>query len=179
MSRPRINRRMQEEQHELQARRRLVVQLWIVLAFALLMGAIAGIIAGWDRLFPVAPEQLVTIYWTHDCRCAAPWIRSLEADGFRVRDFELETLGPIRRGLGTPKSLRGCHVAAFMGYFVEGHVRADTLRRLAQEHPGARGVVLAGDAVRLFDHRGSPRTWLIGELDRADTDGDVQPLPRK
>lgn len=173
MSKAQISRRTQEELDERQARRRLGVQLWIVLAFAVLTGAVAGIAAAWDWLFPVAPEQRVTVYWTHGCRCGTSWIHALEAEGFRVRDFELETLDPIRQKLGTPAALRGCHVAAFLDYFVEGHVRADSLRRLALERPQGRGVALAADvlqhsyrlsadqssAVLLYDAQGSPRTW--------------------
>lgn len=173
MSKARIGRREQEELDERQAQRRLAVQLRIVLAFAALAGVIAGIAAGWERLFPVAPERQVTVYWTHSCRCVASWIHALEAEGFRVRDFEMETLDPIRRTLGTPAALRGCHVAAFLDYFIEGHVRADSLRRLALERPPGRGVALAanvlrhsyrpsaeqGSAVLLYDGQGSPRVW--------------------
>jgi len=187
MSKPRTARRKQEQQ----ARQQLVAQLRIMLALAVLGGVFAGIVMTWDRLFPVAPEKLVTVYWTHECRCAAPWIRSLEAQGYAVREFEQASLQPIRRSLGTPERLRGCHVAAFMDYFVEGHVPAEALRVLAIEQPAGRGVAWASDlppserrlgeaqaddrSLLLFDDQGMSRAWIPAGA-QASVEMSIPPL---
>lgn len=148
---------------------------------AVLAATVAALVATWDRLFPVAPEKLLSVYWTHDCGCVFAWMASLESDGFIVRDFEVEDLHSVRDRLGTPETLNGCHVAAFMEYFVEGHVRAAALRKLAIERPEARGVALSADVSRhlyrpvaqadtvlLFDNEGSSRRWLAGTRNPAE-----------
>jgi hypothetical protein len=155
---------------EAQTRRELMTQLWRVAAIAVLAAAVAALVATWDRLFPVPPEKLLTVYWTHECRCAHSWIRSLESDGFVVRDFEIGNLRSVRERLQTPEMLRGCHVGTLLDYFVEGHVPPEALRRLADERPPGRGVARASDlslsppgvgaeAVVLFDDIGVSRPW--------------------
>lgn len=52
-------------------------------------------------------------------------------------------LRDIRNQLGTPKELKGCHVATYLTYFVEGHVAPIALRKLAVERPAARGIATA------------------------------------
>lgn len=101
---------------------------------------IAGGLSYCDALMGIQPEQLVTVYRTHGCRCAYSWSRELEARGYVVRLREVETLAPVRRRLHTPEQLNGCHVAQYLGYFVEGHVRASDLDRLSREHPEATGI---------------------------------------
>lgn len=170
-----------QRRREERARRELVGRLRLVAVIAVLAAAAAAVVSTWDRLFPVAPEKLLTVYWTHDCGCVFAWMASLESDGFIVRDFEIEDLRSVRHRLGTPGTLHGCHVAAFMEYFVEGHVRAAALRKLAIERPEARGVVLSADVSQhssrpvaqadtllLFDNDGSFRRWSAGTRNPAE-----------
>lgn len=152
------------------------LKIWLLIA--LLGGAIAGLLTAWEDLFPVPPDKLVKVYFTHSCRCAHPWAHTLEAEGFVVRMFEPESLRPTRAALQTPKGLRGCHVAEFMGYFVEGHVPAATLRRLVAEHPAALGVAMESSVlmarnsvighaergpVLLVDNTGAAHPWVSVE----------------
>lgn len=92
--------------------------------------------------------------------------------------FEPETLRPTRAALHTPESLHGCHVAEFMGYFVEGHAPAAALRRLAAEHPIANGIAMESSTLKadssvineatqgsivLIDREGMSHPWMTGE----------------
>lgn len=123
-------------------RNELKLVLWGAAAFAL--GAIGTIL--WPVAFPDDPEKTVKVYWTHDCECAALWMADLRAAGFEVRDFELESLTGQRARLGVPKSLHGCHTAQMLSYFVEGHVSAQALQRIANERPLALGFAYARPA---------------------------------
>ena len=114
-----------------------VRQLKLVGVAALLFGIVTGVVMSWDRLFPVAPEQLMEVAWTHECGCAHGWIESLRAEGFVVRDHEMDNLSAKRRQWQVPDSIHGCHPATYLGYILDGHVPPDTLRRLAQERPPA------------------------------------------
>lgn len=116
-------------------------QLKLVGVAALLFGTVTAVVMSWDRLFPVAPEQLVEVAWTHECRCARGWIESLRAEGFVVRDHEMDNLSATRRQWQVPDSIHGCHPATYLGYVLDGHVPPDTLRRLAQERPVAVALI--------------------------------------
>lgn len=155
--------------------RRLSTELRVPLLIALLGGAVAGIATSWEQFFPVPADHLVRIYRTHGCRCAFPWAKMLESEGFVVRMFEPESLEITRTALHTPESLRGCHVAEFMGYFIEGHVPVSAIRRLSAEHPLLRGIAVQssatgsaerlpsqtdGEPVLLFDQTGTSRIWV-------------------
>jgi len=116
-------------------------QLRIVVAVSVLVAASVGVMIAWEHWFPVPPEQLVKVYRVHGCRCVFEWVKSLEADGFKVKMQEVQTLAHVRAALHTPTDLHGCHVAEHLGYFVEGHVSSIALRKLAREHPNGLGVV--------------------------------------
>ena len=54
----------------------------------------------------------------------------LRANGFRVKPVAVEDTGVMRKRLGIPEKLGGCHTALIEGYAVEGHVPAREIRRL-------------------------------------------------
>ena len=43
-----------------------------------------------------------------------------------------------------PVAMGSCHTAEVGGYFVEGHVPAEDVKRLLAEKPAAKGLVLPG-----------------------------------
>ncbi len=64
--------------------------------------------------------------------------------GFSVEVRNLEDLGPIKQALGIPYGKGSCHTAEVGGYFIEGHVPAEDVKRLLHEKPDAKGLVLPG-----------------------------------
>jgi hypothetical protein len=128
----------------------LAKQLRIVAAVSISVAVAIGIMASWDRLFPVPAEQLVKVYRMHGCTCAFQWKTTLEAAGFKVKMAELESLQSIRRSSHVPAHLKGCHVASYLDYFIEGHVAPQALTKLAREHPVAIGVVTSASVEAAF-----------------------------
>ena len=128
-----------------------------------------------NRSLWLAPERIVTIYRVHGCRCAFPWKRELEREGFAVVMNEVESLQFIRQRLRTPTEARGCHVGEYLGYFVEGHVHPTALDELSRRRPVALGLMTevptrsdarhvdiaseAGSRVLLFDPNSKPSVW--------------------
>lgn len=145
-----------------------VRQLKLVGVAALLFGIVTAVVMSWELMFPVPPEQLVEVAWTHQCRCARGWMNSLRAEGFVVRDYELEDLSARRRQWRVPDAVHGCHPATYMGYVLDGHVPPDTLRRLAREHPAAAGLIQV-EAADITADDGTPTELLRFEL--IDRDG--------
>lgn len=115
--------------------------LWLVFGIALSAGILAAVLMYWDPLHSTTAEEVVRIYRLHGCRCAFSWARSLEANGFIVRLSEVQTLQHVRTRLQVPAHLHGCHLGAYLGYFIEGHVDPSALRTLATERPDGLGVV--------------------------------------
>jgi len=95
---------------------------------------------------PVVPEALplVTVHKSPYCGCCKQWIAHMEAAGFPVRVVETEDMGPVKQRVGIPPAKGSCHTAEVEGYFVEGHVPADQVKRLLAERPEARGLTVPG-----------------------------------
>lgn len=146
----------------------------LALLAGLPFGAAAALILNWSSLFPVPPEKLVEVVWKHECSCAAGWMQRLRAEGFVVRDFELDDLSRSRQQWRVPASVTGCHPASYLGYFVDGHITAAALRRLARERPKAIDLQQV-DTVST-DSDGQPK--VIGsQLMLVDADGQTRPWP--
>jgi hypothetical protein len=68
----------------------------------------------------------------------------LRANGFAVKDEGVGDLGPIKTRYKVPVALESCHTAVIDGYVVEGHVPADTIKRLLRERPRVAGIGVPG-----------------------------------
>jgi hypothetical protein len=116
-------------------------------------------------MFPIPPEKLVEVAWTHECRCAHGWMNSLRSEGFVVRDYELEDLSARRRQWRVPDAAHGCHPASYMGYVLDGHVPGPVLSRLAREEPAAVALLQVSTAnpeelrFELLAADGTSRAW--------------------
>ena len=125
-----------------------------------------------NRSLWLSPERIVTIYRVHGCRCAFPWERELEREGFSVVMNEVESLQFIRQRLRTPTEARGCHVGEYLGYFVEGHVHPSALHELSRRRPAALGLMTEVSARSEAGHvdiasEASSRVLLIDPNSRA------------
>ena len=68
----------------------------------------------------------------------------LRANGFRVKPVSVEDTAVMRKRLGIPETLGGCHTAVIEGYAIEGHVPAREIKRLLAEKPVATGLAVPG-----------------------------------
>lgn len=95
---------------------------------------------------PVAGQALplAVVHKTPTCGCCGDWIDHLRDAGFVVEVRDADDLTPVKQRLGVPYGKGSCHTAEIGGYFVEGHVPADDIKRLLAEAPKARGLVLPG-----------------------------------
>ena len=76
-----------------------------------------------------AGEPKAMVYKTPTCGCCSKWIEHLEENGFEVKSKNLSDVNPVKRMNGVPMRLASCHTAIIGGYFVEGHVPAQDVKR--------------------------------------------------
>ena len=99
-------------------------------------------------LAPVAlaqsPQREATLYKSPNCGCCEEHASYLRGHGFAVKVVESPDLEAVKRRLGVPEPLFGCHTIEIGGYVVEGHVPAGPLARLLKERPAIRGISLPG-----------------------------------
>jgi len=89
-----------------------------------------------------ADEKKVMVYKTPTCGCCSKWMDHLEANGFKVDSKNLPNLNSVKRMNGVPTQLSSCHTAIVGGYFVEGHVPAEDVKRLLEERPDVAGIAV-------------------------------------
>ncbi len=90
------------------------------------------------------PLPTIRISKTPTCGCCSVWVTHLQKSGFRTEVTDFDDLTPVKERLGVPASLSSCHTAEVAGYFIEGHVPADDIRRLLRERPQAKGLTVPG-----------------------------------
>jgi hypothetical protein len=86
----------------------------------------------------------VVVHKSPTCGCCALWVDHMRAAGFQVEVRDTDNLNPVKESVGVPIGKGSCHTAEVGGYFVEGHVPADDIKRLLAEKPAAKGLVLPG-----------------------------------
>lgn len=123
-----------------------VSRTWLV-AFALL--AVLGTAAVGAWLWAKKDQQVVSadtivVYKRASCDCCRKWVVHLEQAGFKVAVHDEATLSAQQDAHGVPSTLRACHTAKVGGYFIEGHVPAQDIRRLLAEKPQALGLAVPG-----------------------------------
>lgn len=94
--------------------------------------------------FAVKALPRMTVTRDPNCGCCGGWVAHVKAAGFQVAVIEAADLAPLKARLGVPDALVACHTAEVGGYVVEGHVPADTIKRLLGERPPATGLAVAG-----------------------------------
>ena len=105
-----------------------------------------SLMASFPRAFAESGIVDLHVVKNAQCGCCDSWVEILSQKGFRVttenRSRELLTKFKIKSGV--PKALRSCHTAHTMGYFIEGHVPAEDIKRLIAERPNALGLAVPG-----------------------------------
>jgi hypothetical protein len=89
---------------------------------------------------------VVEVYKTATCGCCAKWVDHMRAAKFqtRVTDLSQDELNQVKAKHGLPPRLGSCHTALVGGYVVEGHIPAESVKRLLKERPAIAGIAVPG-----------------------------------
>ena len=95
---------------------------------------------------PVAAGALplVVVHKSASCGCCGLWVDHMREAGFQVEVRNVDNVNPVKERVGVPLGKGSCHTAEVDGYFVEGHVPAEDVKRLLAEKPEAKGLVVPG-----------------------------------
>ena len=91
---------------------------------------------------PALPK--VVVHKNASCGCCLLWVEHMQQAGFAVEVRNVDNLEPVKTRVGIPAGKGSCHTAEVDGYFVEGHVPADDVKRLLAERPDAKGLTVPG-----------------------------------
>ena len=92
-----------------------------------------------------AKDDVVTVYKTEACGCCLKWVDHLESNGLDVEVVNVASTAPARERFGVPNKLLSCHTGTINGYWVEGHVPADLVKKLITDKPeDIRGISAPG-----------------------------------
>ncbi|HEX8907251.1 MAG TPA: DUF411 domain-containing protein [Longimicrobiaceae bacterium] len=82
-----------------------------------------------------ADAPLAVVYKSPTCGCCNAWVDHMRQSGFRVETHDTDNVDQVKNESGVPQNARSCHTAKVGAYAIEGHVPADLVKRLLQEHP--------------------------------------------
>ena len=129
---------------------------WVALAMGGLVGCTQPALPAQSAVAPAAqviqatpdatPVALprMAVHTTPSCGCCSVWIEHMKDAGFEVDVHDMVDMGPVKERLGVPYTKGSCHTAEVGGYLIEGHIPAADIKRLLEERPDARGLVLPG-----------------------------------
>ena len=100
---------------------------------------------------------VITVYKSPTCGCCRGWVDHVKEAGFEVEVHDVADVNPYKDEAGVPSDARSCHTAVVGGYALEGHVPAETIKRLLAEKPAVAGLAVPGMPV------GSPGMEVPGQ----------------
>lgn len=105
---------------------------------------LALMLTGCSRTTAEPALPLVKVTKSATCGCCKIWVERLRDAGFQVEVNDVDNLNAVKQRVGLPYGMGSCHTAEVNGYFVEGHVPVDDIKRLLRERPQARGLAVPG-----------------------------------
>lgn len=101
----------------------------------------------------------ITVYKSPTCGCCAHWIEHLREAGFDTKVVDSDDMDAIKLAQRVPEEMMSCHTGVVGGYFIEGHVPAEDIKKLLAERPKALGLAVPGMPI------GSPGMEMPGRSD--------------
>lgn len=91
-----------------------------------------------------AAGESMVVYKDPNCGCCHAWADAMKRAGFAVKVEDVEDLDAVKKRFYIPAVIHGCHTAVVAGYYLEGHVPLEAVRRLLDERPDIAGIAVPG-----------------------------------
>jgi len=105
---------------------------------------IATLLAAPTVTYAVQNLPQITVYKSPTCGCCTKWIKHLEKNGFNVKTYNSGNMSVVKYEMGVKPKHQSCHTAMVDGYYIEGHVPVNDIKRLLTEKPKAAGLAVPG-----------------------------------
>jgi hypothetical protein len=107
--------------------------------------AVAALVYLWTRTDQKqAGKTVFEVYCSPQCGCCGEYIGYLRASGVEVQGKLTENMQAVKERFNIPRQLWSCHTSLVEGYFVEGHVPLEVVRKLLDMRPAVDGIALPG-----------------------------------
>jgi len=95
---------------------------------------------------PSIDSLTAVLYHDPNCGCCGQYVAYLREHGVEVdvRTTSGTEMMDVKARFGIDPSMQSCHTMEIGGYAVEGHVPLETIEKLLNERPEARGIALPG-----------------------------------
>ncbi|CAN7330569.1 DUF411 domain-containing protein [Rhizobium sp. LjRoot98] len=91
-----------------------------------------------------AAGESMIVYKDPNCGCCHAWAEAMKKAGFSVQAEDVDDLNIIKERFAVPAEMQGCHTAVVAGYYVEGHVPVESVKRMMAERPQIAGLAVPG-----------------------------------
>lgn len=91
-----------------------------------------------------ADTATLVVYKEATCPCCSKWVEYMRTNGFQVVTYNVTDLNAVKEKHDIASNLQSCHTTEVGGYFVEGHVPVDLVRKLLAERPRIAGITVPG-----------------------------------
>lgn len=101
----------------------------------------------WNTLAPasgVAEAGEIKVWASPSCGCCTSWVNHLKDNGLPVVLERTHAVESVKQRLEIERKLWSCHTGLVDGYFLEGHVPANDVKKLLAERPEALGLAVPG-----------------------------------
>ena len=139
-------------------------------------GAPVAVVAAVEQSAEVHGLPVALVHKSPTCGCCGLWVDHLKEAGFQVEVRNSEDVMPVKQRLGVPYGKGSCHTAEIAGYFIEGHVPAEDIKRLLAEKPDAKGLVLPGMPMGSPGMEGPEGTARSYTVELVGRDGTTSPF---
>lgn len=107
-------------------------------------------------------NEAATIYKSDSCGCCGIYTVYMRDRAEEVNVVVKNDLDSVKIQRGVPSQLESCHTMMIGGYFVEGHVPVEAIKKLLDEKPDIAGIALPGMPSGSPGMSGSKaETWII------------------
>ena len=104
----------------------------------------AAVVSSSPPLATGVDTATLVVYKEATCPCCNAWVDYMRSNGFRVVTYNVTDLDAVKQKHNIASNLQSCHTTEVGGYFVEGHVPVDLVRKLLAERPRIAGITVPG-----------------------------------
>ena len=89
-------------------------------------------------------DNKITVFKSLTCGCCGGYVDYLKKEGLDVKVENTNDMLSIKEKYQIPSEVESCHTSSIGGYFVEGHVPIEVIKKLLTEKPALDGIALPG-----------------------------------